>query len=143
MLIHQVKRYDILGRKLLETFEKYYLCDTGIGFATLGNSPDLISGQLENIVFLELLSRGYSVQIGKNRNKEVDFIASLGSEKMYVQVCKSLLGEKVVEREYGAFLGFADHYPKYVLSLDDYGFSTNQEGVKWMNIKNFLLATDF
>ncbi len=143
MLIHQVKRYDILGRKLLETFEKYYLCDTGIGFAMLGNSPDLISGQLENIVFLELLSRGYSVQIGKNRDKEVDFIATLGADKIYIQVCKSLLEEKVIEREYGAFSGFVDHYPKYVLSLDDYGFSTNQEGVKWMNIKDFLLASVF
>jgi predicted AAA+ superfamily ATPase len=139
LLIHQIKRYDINGKKLLETFEKYYLSDTGLAFAMIGNTPSMISGQLENIVLLELLSRGYKVQIGKNKEKEIDFIATLGDEKMYLQVCKSLIGDQVWDREYGAFSGLNDHYPKYVLSLDDSGFTTNNDGIKWMNIKDFLL----
>lgn len=139
MLIHQIKRYDINGKKLLETFEKYYLSDTGLGFAMIGNTPSMISGQLENIVLLELLSRGYKVQIGKNKEKEIDFIATSGDEKIYLQVCKTLVGDQVWQREYGAFSGLDDHYPKYVLSLDESGFTTNADGIKWMNIKEFLL----
>lgn len=140
LLIHQIKRYDLLGKKLLETYEKYFLADTGLGLTMIGNSPDLISGQLENIVLLELLSRGYKVNIGKNKDKEIDFIASYNNEKLYIQICTTLVGEKVYEREYGAFVGLNDHYPKYVLSMDNSGFTTNSEGIKWMNIKDFLLS---
>jgi len=135
--------HDLYGKKVLETFEKYYLGDTGLGFALHGSSPEMISGQLENIVLLELLSRGYKVNIGKNKNKEIDFIASIGADKIYIQICKTLIGEKVNEREYGAFEGLNDHYPKYVLSLDEFGFNTDKNGVKWMNIKDFLMSSVF
>jgi len=143
MLIQQIRRYDLYGKRILETFEKYYLGDTGLGFALHGSSPEMISGQLENIVLLELLSRGYKVNIGKSKNKEIDFIASIGADKIYIQICKTLIGEKVNEREYGAFEGLNDHYPKYVLSLDEFGFNTDKNGVKWMNIKDFLMSSVF
>ncbi len=138
LLIHQIKRYDILGKTLLETYEKYFLADIGLSLNTVGNTPDLISGKLENVVLLELLSRGYHVDIGKNKSKEVDFIASLNNEKIYIQVCVSLSNEDVIEREYGAFDGINNSYPKYVLSLDEAGFTTNKNGIRWMNIKDFL-----
>lgn len=140
LLIHKVKRYDILGKKLLETYEKYYLADTGLGLNSVGNSPNLISGKLENIVYIELLSRGYTVNIGKNKTKEIDFIASKNNEKLYIQVCTTLSDEKVIEREYSAFAGIKDSYPKIVLSMDDAGFTSNDEGIQWKNIKDFLLS---
>ncbi|OFY24926.1 MAG: hypothetical protein A2W98_03875 [Bacteroidetes bacterium GWF2_33_38] len=139
LLIHQVKRFDLIGKKVLETYEKYYMSDTGLIYSMIGNSPDLISGQLENVVYIELLSRGYNVLIGKNKDKEIDFIAERNNEKIYIQVCKTLIGEKVEVREYDAFTGITDHFPKYVLSLDSFDFSTDKNGVKWMNIKNFLM----
>ncbi|MCK9206072.1 MAG: ATP-binding protein [Salinivirgaceae bacterium] len=139
LLIHQVKRFDIQGKRTLETFEKYFLSDTGFSFATIGNTPSQISGKLENIVLIELLSRNFIVTIGKNNQQEIDFIASRGNDKLYIQVCTTLVGDQVWEREYNAFRGIQDHYPKLIVSLDTTGFSTNTEGVKWMNIKDFLL----
>jgi uncharacterized protein len=142
MLIHQIKRYDIQGKRMLETYEKYYLGDTGLGFAMVGYSPSMISGQLENVVLIELLSRGYQVSVGKIKEKEIDFIATKGNEKIYIQVCTTLIGDKVYEREYGAFDNLNDHFPKLVLSLDETGFTTNADGIKWMNLKDFLLESE-
>lgn len=142
LLIHKIKRYDMQGKRMLETYEKYYLGDTGLGFAMVGNTPEMISGKLENIVLIELLSRGFSVSIGKNKVKEIDFIAQKGNDRVYIQVCTTLMGDKVYEREYGAFEGIDDHFPKYVLSQDESGFSTSLDGVRWMNIKQFLLGDD-
>ncbi|MBN2777326.1 MAG: ATP-binding protein [Bacteroidales bacterium] len=139
LLIHKIKRYDIIGKTILETFEKYFLADTGLALNTLGNSPDTISGKLENIVLHELLSRGYKVNIGKSKEKEIDFIATLNSEKIYIQVCTTLTDEKVINREYGAFTGISDNYPKYVLSMDKSGFTTDSNGIKWKNLIDFLL----
>lgn len=142
MLIHKIKRFDLQGKRMLETYEKYYLGDTGLGFAMVGNTPEMISGKLENVVLIDLLSRGFNVSIGKNKDKEIDFIAQKGNDKAYIQVCTTLIGEKVYEREYRAFEGIDDHFPKYVLSLDESGFSTNPDGVRWMSIKQFLLSDD-
>ena len=142
LLIHKIKRYDMQGKRILETYEKYYLSDTGLGFSMVGNTPGMISGKLENIVLIELLSRGFNVSIGKNKAKEIDFIAQKGNDRVYIQVCTTLVGDKVYEREYGAFEGIDDHFPKYVLSLDESGFSTNPDGIRWMNIKQFLLGDD-
>ncbi|MDD4236692.1 MAG: ATP-binding protein [Bacteroidales bacterium] len=139
LIIYKIKRYDIIGKSLLETYEKYYLADTGLALNSVGNSPDLISGKLENIVLIELLSRGCQINIGKVKDKEVDFIATYNNEKTYIQVCTSLTNEKVISREYGAFSGISDSYQKYVLSLDRSGFTTNGDGIKWMNIIDFLL----
>jgi hypothetical protein len=142
LLIHKIKRYDMQGKRMLETYEKYYLGDTGLGFAMVGNTPEMISGKLENIILIDLLSRGFNISIAKNKSKEIDFIAQRGNDKVYIQVCTTLIGEKVYEREYKAFEGIDDHFPKYVLSLDESGFSTNPDGVRWMNIKQFLLSDD-
>jgi hypothetical protein len=139
-LIHQTKRFDLIGKRLLETYEKYFLADTGLAFAMIGHSPALISGQLENVVLIELLSRGYVVNVGKNKDKEIDFIANKGNEKIYIQVCSTLTGDdNVYKREYRAFEGLNDHFPKLVLSLDETGFTTSKNGVKWINLKKFLL----
>ena len=138
MVFEQVKRYDIKGKRHLETHEKYYLSDIGFRYATIGYTPQALSGQLENIVFLELISRGYTVSIGKIGNKEIDFIAEQGAEKVYIQVCANLTDENVIHREYGSLEEVNDHFPKMVLSLDK-GFDTSRKGIRWVNIEDFLL----
>lgn len=138
LLIHQIRRYDLKGKRILETLEKYYMSDLGFRFATLGYSPDAISGLLENAILLELLIRGYHVNTGKIYDKEIDFIAQKGSDKIYIQVCTLLTDGKVIDREYGSLAAVKDHYPKIVLSLDS-GFETSRNGIQWINIKDFLL----
>lgn len=138
LLFEKVVRFDLNGKRLLETYEKYYMADVGLRFATVGYTPQSISAQLENIVFLELKSRGYDVTIGKLDELEVDFIASKGNEKHYIQVCTQLTHSNVIEREYRSLERITDHYPKYVLSLDQ-GFETSRNGIKWRNIIDFLL----
>jgi len=98
LLTHQVKRYDLKGKRILESLEKYYLCDTGLRYALMGYPPENVPGNLENIVLLELLSRGYSVSLGKLNGFEVDFIAEKGSEKIYFQVCMTLKEEKTIQQ---------------------------------------------
>lgn len=138
LLTHQIKRYDLKGKRILESLEKYYLCDTGLRYALMGYPPENITGNLENIVLLELLSRGYKVFIGKMNGFEVDFVAEKGDEKHYFQVCLTLKDEKIIEREYRALEVIDNHFPKYVLSLDD-GFETSLKGIRWMNIREFLM----
>ena len=142
LFAYQIKRYDIKGKRILESLEKYFLCDVGFRFATIGYSPDSISGQLENVVLLELLSRGYHVNIGKINELEVDFIAEKGAEKLYLQVCSTLKDNKVIDREYKSLENINNHFPKIVLSLDE-GFDTSYKGIRWFNLKNFLLNPDF
>lgn len=137
LFAYQIKRYDIKGKRMLESLEKYFLCDAGFRFATVGYSPENISGQLENIVLLELFSRGYQVYIGKINDLEVDFIAVKGAEKLYLQVCTTLKDSKVIDREYKSLENIKNHFPKIVLSLDE-GFDTSFKGIRWMNLKNFL-----
>jgi len=138
MMIKQVQRFDIRGKRILETHEKYFLSDLGLRLVTTPFSPETLPGQLENAVLLELLIRGYKVNIGKVYDKEIDFIAQKANNKMYIQVCTSLADGKVVDREYGALEGVNDHFPKLVLSLDK-GFEASRKGIGWMNIKDFLL----
>lgn len=142
LLIHKIRRYDMQGKRLLETFEKYFVGDTGLSFALVGYTPEMVSGRLENVVLIELLSRGFNVSIGKNRDREIDFIAQKGNDRVYLQVCTTLVDEKVYEREYGAYDGIDDHFPKYVLSLDETGFSSTADGIRWMNVEQFLLGDD-
>ena len=139
LLFEKVERYDLKGKRLLETYEKYYMSDIGLRFATLGYTPESISAQLENIVYLELKSRDYTITIGKLDDLEIDFIASKGNERIYIQVCTQLTNDKVVEREYRSLEMVKDSFPKYVLSLDK-GFETSRNGIKWMNIVDFLLS---
>lgn len=142
LIFEKINRFDVKGKRLLETFEKYYMADIGFRFAKFGYTPQAISGQLENILLLELQARDYLVTIGKVDEKEIDFIATKGNEKIYIQVCTTLADQKVIDREYASLEAVDDHFPKYVLSLDS-GFETHKSGIKWMNIEEFLLATNW
>lgn len=142
LIFEKINRFDVKGKRLLETFEKYYMADIGFRFAKFGYTPQAISGQLENILLLELQARDYLVTIGKVDEKEIDFIATKGNEKIYIQVCTTLADQKVIDSEYASLEAVDDHFPKYVLSLDS-GFETHKSGIKWMNIEEFLLATNW
>lgn len=136
--LHKVNRYDIKGRRLLEVHEKYYLGDIGLRHALLGFKEADISGVLENLIYLELLRRGYRVSVGKLWDKEIDFIAEKESEKIYIQVTYLLSSPDVIDREFSPLKDIRDNYPKYVLSLDDH-FGKDMEGIKRLHIRNFLL----
>lgn len=141
MVIYPAKRYDIKGKKILKRLEKYYLVDLGLRFNVLGYRKNDISQLLENIVYLELLRKGYKVYVGKEQNREIDFIAIKRNEKLYIQVTYVLHNDKVIEREYKPLRKVEDNYPKLVLSLDKMPIGV-QEGIQWMNIIDFLLDND-
>jgi hypothetical protein len=137
LIIKKIYRYDIHGKSILKTLNKYYMTDLGI--AQIKNNDFEInkSFAIENVVYNELLVRGYDVYIGKTKDGEVDFIATKDNKKEYYQVAYLLADEKVIEREFNAFLSIADNYPKYVLSLDKTDFSRN--GIIHKNIIEWLL----
>ena len=137
-IISKVKRYDIKGKNILETQEKYYLSDLGFRHAKLGYQSNDISGYLENIVFLELLRRKYKVNIGKQDNKEIDFVANLRDENLYLQISYLLASPETIEREFSPLKSIKDNYPKMVLSTDNLPES-NIEGIKRKRIIDFLL----
>ena len=137
-IISKVQRYDIKGKNILETQEKYYLSDLGFRHAKLGYQSNDISGYLENIVFLELLRRKYKVNIGKQNNKEIDFVANLRDENLYLQVTYLLASEETIEREFSPLKSIKDNYSKLVLSMDNLPES-NVEGIKRKKIIDFLL----
>ncbi|MFO7789109.1 MAG: ATP-binding protein [Bacteroidales bacterium] len=144
LLIHKTRRFDIPGKRLLETYEKYFMADIGLSSVLIGNAPETISGKLENIVYLELVSRAYQVTIGKIRDKEIDFIATQQNKKIYIQVTTSILGsDKTLEREYGVFDHLDNHFTKYVISLDRGKPTVNESGIRWMNIEDFLLKDSY
>ncbi len=136
--VHKAPRYDIKGKRLLEFHEKYYLGDIGLRHALLGYKEADISGVLENIVFLELLRRGYRVYIGKIGDKEIDFIAEKEKRKIYIQVAYLLSSKETVERELSALMRVKDNYPKYIISMDTI-FGDDLEGVQRLNLIDFLL----
>jgi hypothetical protein len=137
LIIKKIYRYDIHGKAVLKTLNKYYMTDLGI--AQIKNNDFEInkSFAIENVVYNELLVRGYDVYIGKTKDGEVDFIATKDNKKEYYQVAYLLADEKVIERKFNAFLSIADNYPKYVLSLDKTDFSRN--GIIHKNIIEWLL----
>ena len=137
-IIHKVQRFDIKGKRLLETQEKYFLDDLGLRHAVMGYRDNDIAGVLENVVYLELLRRGYTVNIGKQDSAEVDFIATRQDEKIYIQVCYVLANDKVTQREFGPLKVISDNYEKLVLSMD-WLMSFNIDGIKQRNIIDFLL----
>lgn len=137
-LFHKVGRVDLEGKELLQINDKYYLADHGIRQAVYGNNLRDIELVLENIVCLELLRRGYKVAVGKIGNREVDFVCDRDGSRIYVQVCYYLSSEKTAEREFGAYDGIRDNYPKYVVSMDEFDMSRN--GIIHMNIRDFLLT---
>ena len=137
-VMNKVSRYDIHGKKVLATLEKFYLAD--VSFARIHSDKIDIGASLENIVFNELLNRGYDVKIGILKNAEVDFVVQRGNEKKYFQVCYLLATDETVKREFGAYDNVKDNYPKYVLSLDRFDFS--QDGIIHKNIIDWLLENE-
>ena len=138
MLINKADRYDIRGKRILNGKYKYYLTDLGLGqVKNIGKRPQL-GAYLENIVYNELVSRGYDVKIGNLEKAEIDFIATKFEEKIYVQVAYILADENVVDREFGAYKYVEDNYPKYVLTMDKHDFS--QEGIIHKNVIDWLLG---
>lgn len=138
-LIHKVMRFDIKGKRILETQEKYYLSDLGLRHAVMGYRDNDIAGVLENTVYLELLRRGWSVNIGKRDVAEVDFVANRTDERLYVQVCYILTPENM-DREFAPLEAISDNYEKLVLSTDTL-LRINRGGIRQKNIADFLLDT--
>ena len=137
-IISSVQRYDVKGKALLETMEKFYLTDLGFRHAKLGYRPNDIAGYLKNIIYLELIRRKYTVNIGKLGTKEIDFIGILENEKLYIQVTYLLASPETVEREFSPLKKIEDNYPKYVLSMDNLG-EYNIDGIIRKRIIDFLL----
>lgn len=136
-LFYQVKRQDLQGKQLLAINEKYYIADHGIREAVFGGNMRDINLVLENIVYMEMLRRGYEVTVGKIGDKEIDFVCEKQDEKIYLQVTYLLASEETIKREFGVFDNVKDNYPKYVLSLDEFDMSRN--GIKHFNIRDFLM----
>lgn len=139
-VIYKCSRYDIQGKAVLKTQEKYYLADISLKYSVMGYNPKGVAAMLENIVFLELKRRGYDVYIGKNATKEIDFVAERRGEKIYIQVCRNLPEES--DRETANLLEIRDAYPKYVVTADPY-INGNYEGVQIMQIEDFLLKDNY
>jgi hypothetical protein len=139
-ILYRVSRYDLKGKEILKTQEKFYLADISLLYATMGYRDRLISGVLENLVFLELKRRGYTVHVGKLDQREIDFVAERDGQKIYVQVAYKLESIETVDREFAPLLPITDHYPKFVVTMDDF-FKDTIQGVKHMHISDFLLAS--
>ena len=136
-LVYRVARNDLLGKKILNVNEKYYIADHGIREAIMENNQKNINQVLENIVYFEMLRRGYNVKIGKVDNLEVDFVCKKNDETIYIQVSYLLASEDTKEREFSVLENIKDNYPKYVLSMDEFDMSRN--GIKHMNLIEFLI----
>ena len=141
-LLHRCSRYDLQGKEILKTQEKFYLADVALRYSVLGYHADSVASSLENIVYLELCRRGYTVYVGKTGSGEIDFIAVRQNEKIYVQVTQEIRSEKTKEREYERLLAIHDNYPKYVLTTDNFA-GGNYEGIKTMHIADFLLSSEY
>jgi len=141
-LLHRCSRYDLQGKEILKTQEKFYLADTSLRYSVLGYNDDTVASSLENVVYLELSRRGYTVHIGKTGDGEVDFVATRQNEKLYVQVTQRIASEKTEKREYERLLEIHDNYPKYVLRTDAFA-GGNYEGIITMHVADFLLSDAF
>ena len=135
-IIYPCQRYDMQGKAVLKTFEKYYLSDISLKYSQMGFDSKMLSAMLENVVFLEMKRRGYDVFIGKNKDKEVDFIAQRRGERIYAQVCVKLPEDS--DRETANLMEIKDHYHKYVVCYDSLA-SGNDNGIEIVNIADFLL----
>ncbi|BBM55226.1 ATPase [Leptotrichia wadei] len=135
-LVYRVARNDLLGKKILNVNEKYYIADHGIREAIMENNQKNINQVLENIVYFEMLRRGYNIKIGKVDNLEVDFVCKKNDETIYIQVSYLLASEDTKEREFSVLENIKDNYPKYVLSMDEFDMSRN--GIKHVNLIEFL-----
>lgn len=136
-VIYRCQRYDLKGKSVLKTQEKFYLADASLKYCIMGFNPKSIASMLENIIYFELLRKGYEVYIGKNETKEIDFVAIRRDERIYVQVCRTLPEDS--DREIANLLEIRNHYPKYVVTLDELA-GGNVNGVKIVHLADFLLA---
>lgn len=140
LFCNRVRRQDILGKRVMSTDEKYYLADHGFHHALVDSNSKWLGRILENIVYMELLRRGYSVKIGKIRDKEIDFVCLRDNSKIYIQVAYLLATDEVIEREFSPLLNVPDKFDAYVMSLDRNDFS--RDGVIHRNIIDFLLGDE-
>lgn len=138
-IVQRIPRFDIKGREILKTQEKYFVGDIGLVHAAMGYRADSVSGILENIVMLELRHRGYRVHIGKLAQREIDFVAEKGADRIYLQVAYLLDSDATIDREFSPLLDIRDNYPKYVLTMDE-RWKEGRDGVRCMHIADFLLA---
>lgn len=141
-ILHRCRRYDIKGKEILKTQEKFYLADPALRYSTLGYNADSTGAMLENIVYLELLRRGYDVFVGKYEGYEIDFIATRQEEKIYIRVAQEISADSTREREYNRLLEIKDNYPKYVLLANDFA-GGNFQGIKTIHIADFLLDNNY
>lgn len=141
-IVYRIPRYDVKGREILKTFEKYFVGDQSLLYAVMGYKDRHISGVLENIVMLELKRRGYKVFTGKSDDKEIDFISEMKEKKVYIQVAYKMAGQTTIDREFTPLLEVKDHYPKYVVTMDE-TWHDNIEGIRHMHIADFLLMKEF
>ncbi|WP_237141613.1 ATP-binding protein [Selenomonas sp. oral taxon 126] len=141
-LLFRCPRCDLQGKEILKTQEKFYLADTALRYAVLGYAPDTAASSLENVVYLELCRRGYTVHIGKTADGEIDFVAEHQGNRMYIQVTQEIRSEKTQRREYDRLLDLRDNYPKYVLRADAFA-DGNYKGIKTMHIADFLLSKEY
>lgn len=140
-LFYQVNRQDLQGKQILSTNEKYYMADHGLREAVFGGNMRDINLILENIVYMELLRRGYTVTVGKAGDKEIDFVCQKQNEKLYIQVCYLLASDETIKREFGVYDTIPDNFPKYVVSMDEIDMSSN--GIKHRNIRHFLTMPEW
>ncbi len=136
-ILYKTNRYDVKGKQHLKSLEKYYLVDVGLRRLILGDKNADIGHILENIVYLELIRRGYKVAIGKIGDLEIDFIAEYNGEKIYYQVAASVLSPETFSREIAPLQKVTDNYPKFIISMDE--ISINEDGIKQINIIDFLM----
>jgi len=141
-IVYRIPRYDIKGKEILKTFEKYFVADQSLLYAVMGYKERLISGVLENIVMLELKRRNYMVFVGKSDDKEIDFIAELKGKKIYVQVAYRMSEKATIEREFSSLRDIKDNYPKYVVTMEE-TIQDNVEGIKQMHIADFLVMKEY
>ena len=139
-VIYRCQRYDLQGKAVLKTQEKFYLADPALKYCMMGFNPKSIASMLENIVYFELRRRGYDVYVGKNETKEIDFVAVRRDERVYVQVCREL--PDASDREIVNLLEIKDHYPKYVVTMDDLA-GGNIDGVRIVHLVDFLLSPQY
>lgn len=139
-VIYRCQRYDMQGKNVLKTQEKFYLADASLKYCMMGFNPKSIAAMLENIVYFELRRKGYDVYIGKNETKEIDFVAVRRDERIYVQVCRNLPEDS--DREVANLLEIRDHYPKYIVTLDELA-QGNINGIKIVYLADFLLSETY
>lgn len=139
-VIYRCQRYDLQGKAVLKTQEKFYLADASLKYCIMGFNPKSVAAMLENIVYFELRRKGYEVYIGKNETREIDFVAVRRDERVYVQVCRDLPEES--DRETANLLEIRDHYPKYIVTLDELA-TGNINGIKIVYLADFLLMDDY